>query len=124
MKLSDIRGEAALDCVEAMLELAGAIVEDDSIMAALTGDGKATRKALDVARAMLSERYRGITVKVLAALSGKTVEEYLEDTSLPQMVGDVYGAITDAELLSFLSPQEIVPGTISGDTLGGSGQTS
>lgn len=119
MKLSEIKGEAALDVIEAMLNLAERIVGDDSFRNALDGKDGTAAQALAVAKLLLSKGYRDDTIPVLAALSQKSVEDYLADTTLPQMLGDVYSAITDAELLSFLSPQGDEPGTISEDTLEG-----
>lgn len=124
MRLSEIRGEAALDVIEAMLNLAERIVGDDTFRNALDGKDGTAAQALAVAKMLLSKSYRDDTIPVLAALSQKSVEDYLADTTLPQMLGDVYSTITDAELLSFLSPQADVPGTTSEDILEGSGQTS
>lgn len=119
MKLSEIKGEAALDVIEAMLNLAERIVGDDAFRNALDGKDGSAAQALAVAKLLLSKSYRDDTIPVLAALSQKSVEDYLADTTLPQMIGDVYSTITDAELLSFLSPQGDEPGTISADTLEG-----
>ena len=124
MRLSEIKGEAALDCIEAALELAGKLLEDESVKDALTAEGGATKQALAVAKILLSKDYRCYTIPVLAALSHKSVDGYLAETTLPQMIGDVYEVITDKELLAFLSPQVAAPGITSADTLEGSGQTS
>ena len=124
MRLSEIRGEAALDCIEAALELASKLMDDESVKDALTAGGGTTKQALAISKLLLSKEYRDCTIPVLAALSQESVDDYLAETTLPRMIGDVYEIITDKELLAFLSPRADVPGTTSEDTLEDSGQTS
>lgn len=119
MKLSEIKGEAALDVIEAMLNLAERIIGDDAFRNSLEGKDGTAAQAFTVAKLLLSKSYRDDTIPVLAALSQKSVEDYLADATLPQMLASVYSIITDEELLSFLSPQEDEPGTTSEDTLEG-----
>lgn len=123
MRLSEIKGEAALDCVGEIIEPIATIASDKTTLELLSSNESTGLKASRVVSHLL-KNHRLETIRVLAALSLKTPEEYAAEITLPKLIGDVYQAITDEELLSFLPQEEAGAGTTSGDTREGSEQTS
>ena len=112
MKLSDIRGEKALDIMADAMELAEVIGSDgrvkammDDMRAAQDGGDQDTWKVFcRHAPAILRDpEYKGRIVSIMASASGVTVEEYAEDGP---MLADLFELLTsDAESLGFLLGQ-------------------
>ena len=102
-KLSEIKGEKALDVI---VEIAGPIanIATDKQLKGLFANGSASSNVDKVARFIL-KNHREDTVAILAALSLETPSEYIDGLSLTQLLGDVYKALTDEELLAFLPSQ-------------------
>lgn len=117
MRLSEIKGEAALDCIEAIVGPAARLVSDKELRDLFKGTDVAA-KAESIASFVLS-KHRNDAVEILAALSMQTPEDYIADTTLPKLLGDVYCVLTDEELLGFLTHQQAASGTTSGATLEG-----
>ena len=116
MRLSEIKGEQALDCVEAIVGPIASIASDDEFKKLLSSGGSFSDKASSVSKYLLS-KHRDDTVAILAALSLQTPKEYLKGVTLPKMIADVYSVITDEELLGFLPQEQQELGTTSEDTL-------
>lgn len=115
MRLSEIKGEAALDCIEAIVGPAARIISDADMAKLLGSGGTRAAIAADAANLLLS-KHRDDTVAILAALNLQSPSEYLAASSLPKIIGDVYAAITDEELLAFLPQQSAASGTTSDAT--------
>ena len=100
MKLSEIKGEKALDVIEAIAGPVASIVTDKQMKGML--DGKDVAKRADKVACFILKNHRADAVKILAALSLKEPDEYLSSVTLPKLLGDVYEVLTDEELLAFL----------------------
>lgn len=114
MKLSDIRGEKALDIMADAMELADAMADDgrvkalmDDLVAAKGEDGKVRdgwRIFCKHFPAIFRDpEYKDRIMSIMAAASGVTVEEYAAEGPLLQ---DLFELLTsDAESLGFLLGQ-------------------
>lgn len=107
MKLSDIKGEKALDILADAMGLAE-IVADDERVKAMMDDLREQEENAARARVvfkhlpaiMKDERYKTRIVSIMAAAAGVPYEEYAEDGP---MVADLLELLTsDAETLGFL----------------------
>ena len=82
MRLSEIRGEAALDCIEAALELASKLMDDESVKDALTAGGGTTKQA------HLYENLHTLDFR----LSGDDIAELERAVEVIPVIGDRYDA--------------------------------
>lgn len=107
MKLSDIRGEKALDILADAMELAEIMADDGRVRDMMEdlkqqdGDTASVRVACRHLPAILKdERYKSRIVSIMAAASGVSYEEYAEGGP---MIADLLELLTsDAETLGFL----------------------
>lgn len=109
MKLSDIRGERALDIMADAMELAE-LIGGDERFEAMRDDLKSHDGDRDEAWRVLcrhlpaiirDERYKERIISVLAAASGVTVEEYSENGEILLDLFELF--TTDYEALGFLA---------------------
>lgn len=92
-KLSEIKGEEALDVLAEIIEPAAEIFTDEAVKKALT-EGKNKLEAVKV----VLKNHKKAVIAVLAAIDGKTVEQMSEEitpASLPKMLME---QINDPEL--------------------------
>lgn len=103
MRLSDIKGERALDVIADLCDPIVSIATDGEVrelLASLSGDtADAARKVIPA----LLKGHRQDIVSILAVLDDVTPEEYLAGASLAGLVEDLYELLTDEEILRFLS---------------------
>ena len=116
MKLSEIKGEAALDLLADILDPAVEIMTDPNIRAlseepAEAGEEltveelfeRSKEKKLAIAKALLKD-HKGAIIKILARLEGVPVEEYQPNIfALPMLVLDL---LNDEDLMLFFESQE------------------
>ena len=109
MGLSEIRGERVFEVIAELAEPVANITADDKVMALFEkgkGDSaKIQEKAKEAVPALMKD-HKDDMVAILSAIKGTTPKEYLESVTLPSLLADVYGVITDNELLAFLSSDE------------------
>lgn len=99
-KLSEIKGEGALDVLADVLEPFSEIVSDEEFVKSVRAGGK-TR--LQIAKYLLKSHNKSI-IEILKILSGENVEE----CSMPQILMMVLSALNDKELLSLFTSQGTV----------------
>ena len=108
MKLSDIKGEKALDIMADAMELAEIIGDDKRVKAFAddlkdAGDDKWKVFCKHIPAILRDPEYKSRIVSIMAAASGVTAEEYAAEGPMLQ---DLFELVTsDAESLGFLLGQ-------------------
>lgn len=118
MRLSEIRGERVLDVVADIAAPVITIAADEEALAFFKPqelrEGETPQEALaarmKVAAPALLKTHRSDIVAILAALDGKTVEEYEEGMTLASVLVDLFELLTDEAFDDFLSSQEQTQG--------------
>jgi len=98
MKLSEIRGEAALDLLADIIEPAAEIMSDPEIKELAEAKNKGA-----IVKAIIKKHKKSIMV-ILAALDGVPVDEYQMNVfTLPMKLLEI---LNDPELVDFFTSQE------------------
>ena len=98
MRLSDIKGEAALDVFVNILDPASEIIADKEIYDAVQRN--ATK--MEIVKIAIANHKRAV-LEILAALDGKTVDEYeVSILTLPKKLIELFN---DPELVSLFQSQ-------------------
>lgn len=114
MKLSDIRGERTLEVIADLIEPIAVIAEDEEAIAFFKPQkpkkGQTPKQAFAErvrkgAPALLKGHKEEITV-ILATIKGVPRDEYLEQLTLAQLIGDMVELLTDEVFLGFLPSSE------------------
>lgn len=114
MRLSDIKGERVLDVIADIAVPAINIASDEDALSFFKAqppkDGQTTSEAfadrMKVAAPALMKTHKDDFIAILAALDGKTVDEYVEGMTLSSVLVDVFELLTDEAFEDFLSSQE------------------
>ena len=109
MRLSDIKGEGALDVLADAMELVDELSGDERFEAFVSslreakGDRKATTSAFmrKLPPLIRDPKYKERVISILAAASGVTYEEYAESGSTLQDLAELF--LTDSEALGFFA---------------------
>ena len=109
MRLSEVKGERALDVIAELVDPVANIAQDPDVTAMFTGEGEIADKARKAVPALL-KGHRSDVVAILSTIAGVAPEEYVAEMSLESVIRDVYELITDEELLAFLSSFDTVAG--------------
>lgn len=118
MKLSDIKGERALDVIADIIEPIANIAEDEKAKALFktenVPDGedakKYAAKRLKKGVPALIKGHKDDILSVLAAINGKSVEEYANTFGVISLVRDVIELMTDDAFVDlFISAQTEKP---------------
>ena len=114
MRLSDIKGERAIEVIGELIDPIANIAEDKEAMDIFQReklpegmDAKAfvvarLRKGLPV----LLKKHKGDIVSILAALEGVTAAEYAATLDLRKVVKDLTELLTDEEFLTFFISEQ------------------
>lgn len=114
MRLSDIKGERAIEVIGELIDPIANIAEDKEASAIFQRkklpegmDAKAfvvarLRKGLPV----LLRKHKGDVVSILAALEGVTPAEYAETLDLGKVVKDLTELLTDKEFMAFFTSEQ------------------
>lgn len=111
MKLSDISGERTLDVIADILPPVSRIAQDDSAMEIFVPKSvpegmtqvQFFASRIEKSAPALLKGHRDDVIDILAAISGKTREEYVAGMNLASLVKDLVELMTDTEFLGFLS---------------------
>lgn len=112
MKLSEIKGDRCLDVIAEVVAPAYAIATDPAVSSAFRreecpeGEDPRSFMAGRLAKALpaLLGDHKGDVIAVLAAIAGKTAEEYAAGLTMASLIRDTYDVMTDEALLAFLAP--------------------
>lgn len=111
MKLSDIRGDKALDVIADLIVPVSNIASDKEMakvfQKSALPDGKtmeeaAAERLMDAAPRLLKEHKEDI-ITILAAISLKDRDEYASGLNLASLLRDLYELINDSEFVGFFS---------------------
>ena len=105
MKLSDIKGEKALEVLGDIIEPICEIAADDGIKKVKERKGA---KNVDVA-AYIIKQHRHAVISILASVNLKSYEEYLEEINLVKLPMDVLELINDPQVLHLFQLQSQNP---------------
>ena len=109
MKLSDIKGDACLDVLADITGPIIALAQDEDVKAFFSGkdcpDGadryqyatEQVKKGLP----KLVKAHKAEAMQILAALDGKTPEEYADGLTLAKLMADLVELLTDEDFGSF-----------------------
>lgn len=103
MRLTELKGDAALDAIADLIDPIGNIISDKKIIDALKGGPD----KLGAAVPLIVRKHKDDLVTILATYSGQKVKDYRENMTVKTLLKDTYTLLTDAELLDFLSLDEI-----------------
>lgn len=110
MKLSEIRGENAMDVLADILEPAGVIMSDkevaDGIRNIVKKTGERSNKNRMKTVSMILRKYKREVIQILAATEQKSVDEYIKEVNVISLPLKLLEVFNDEELMSFFSPQE------------------
>lgn len=117
MRLSDIRGEKALDIMADAMELIDELGEDERFTAFVEavrdaqGDRDATMRAFmrKLPPILRDERYKRRVIAILAAASGTTYDDYAENGSTLQDLAELF--LTDSAALGFFASSAAAQGS-------------
>lgn len=100
MKLSEIKGEAALDFLADIIEPATEIMTDPNMKVLIKAKNKGA-----IIKSLIKDHKKSI-IEILAALDGVPVEEYQVNVlTLPIKLLEL---LNDKELMSFFTSQELM----------------
>ena len=91
MKLSEIKGENAIDALAELLEPLTVIATDEEIKEAFE------RTRLEGVQLLLTKHKKSV-IEMLATLNQQTVEEYLEHLNLAKLPMEVFDLLEDEDL--------------------------
>lgn len=100
MRLSEIKGERALDVLADIIEPISEIMADKEVVKTMGGSKKV--KAISLA----IKKHKKAVIEVLAALDGKSVDEYeCNILSLPKQILDIVNDPAVIELFTSQTPK-------------------
>ena len=100
MKISDYKGEDAIDILADILEPASKIIGDREVSNLVAKDAN----KISIVKYILKEHKRSI-IEILAAIDRKSYEEYAESMNLLTLPVKVIELINDKELADFFQQQ-------------------
>lgn len=125
MKLSEIKGERAIEVIADLIEPIAKIAEDKDAsklfkrerppkgMKAQTFLLKRIRTSVP----LLLRKHKGELIEIMATLEGVEKEAYAEALSVPKLIADIFGLLTDSELLSLFGLAQTTEEASSGAAL-------
>lgn len=115
MKLSQIKGADAIDVLARIIQPIANIALDKEAMEAIKlkpveKDGKSPEHIRELALQRIREaipamlgKHRMDICEIIAAINGKTLDEYINDLTFGKLIKDCMDVLTDNELLSFFN---------------------
>lgn len=108
MKLSEIKGERAIDVIADLIEPIAKIAEDAEAAKLFKREklpkGETARsflmKRIRTSVPVLLRNHKDDLVDIMATLEGVPHETYAETLSVPKLIADIFGLLNDGELLT------------------------
>lgn len=108
MKLSEIKGERAIDVIADLIEPIAKIAEDKEAVKLFKRErcpkGQAPRtfllKRIRSSVPVLLKNHKTDLIEIMATVEGVSQETYAESLSVPKLIADIFGMLSDSELLS------------------------
>ena len=101
MKISDYKGDAALDLLDSIIEPATEIIGDEKVSAMLKGKSN----TLSIARYCL-KNHRSAIIAIMAATEGVTADEYLAKCGVLTLPLKIVEILNDKELFEVFRSAE------------------
>lgn len=102
LKLSEIRGEDALDLIADIIEPLGEILTDDEVVKL----ARTHAKPITLVKPMI-KNHKSALLSILARLSGQSEEEYAAQATVMSLPADLLALLNDPDLKSlFPSPEQ------------------
>lgn len=125
MKLSEIKGERAIDAIADMIEPIASIAEDKDAAKLFKrekcpkGEDPKTflLKRIRASVPVLLRKHKAELIVIMAAIEGTTAEDYAQTLSVPKLIADIFGLMTDSELLSLFGLAQTTEDSSSGSAL-------
>ena len=126
MRLSDIKGDRAIDVIANLIEPVARIAEDkeaaklfrrEKLSKGETAMG-ALLKRIRTSVPLLLRNHKMELIEIMAALEGVPKEAYAEALSVPKLIADILGMLNDNELLSFFGLAQTTGAPSSGAAQG------
>lgn len=122
MKLSEIKGERAIDVIADLIEPIARIAEDKDAAKLFKRErcpkGESARsflmKRIRTSVPVLLREHKNELIEIMATLQGVTTESYAESLSVPKLIADVFSMLNDVELLSLFGLAQTTEETSSG----------
>lgn len=102
MRISDIPGDRALDVLADCIDAVTDIASDKELLEALQGEDMGETQGQLKAVAAVLKSHKDSVHKILAAIAGTSVEEYLGSHNAMQVLQDAFEVMTDEEALGFM----------------------
>lgn len=122
MKLSEIKGERAIDVIADLIEPIARIAEDKEAAKLFKREkcpkGEEPRKYL-LKRIRSSvpgllRNHKADLIEIMGAVEGVPPENYAQTLSVPKLINDIFGLMTDGELLSLFGLAQTTEDASSG----------
>lgn len=101
-RLSEIKGEEAIDVMAALMSPASIILSDESVKERM----KRKNSTMAEVAAYVVKSHKDSVIDMLTILSGKTRNEYVENMSVLSLVQDVIYMFNEPELQELFTGQE------------------
>lgn len=128
MKLSEIKGERAIEVIADLIEPIAKIAEDkdaaklfmrERLPKGMTAQ-KFLLKRIRTSVPLLLRKHKGELIEIMATLEGVEKEAYASALSVPKLISDIFSLLNDSELLSLFglaqTTEEASSGAARGNT--------
>lgn len=123
MRLSDVKGERAIEVVADLIEPIYRIAQDEAAMDVFRpkecpeGEDPKSFMAARLAKGVptLLRAHKDDLVAILAAIEGEDADEYAESLDLAKLVASLVELVTDPALLGFLASAAPTQGQTPGE---------
>lgn len=107
MKLSDVKGEKALDMLADLIDPASEIMADKEIKAVFQTRGKKGAEKPPKMRAvkLALKKHKGAVMEILAALEGKDPDTYAKEVNILTLPMKLLDILNDKELMGLFTSQ-------------------
>lgn len=108
MKLSDIKGERAIDVIADLIEPVARIAEDEKAAKLFRREklpkGESAKsfllKRIRTSVPALLRGHKDDLIEIMSAIEGVGKEDYAASLTIPKLISDIFGLLSDSELLA------------------------
>lgn len=127
MKLSEIKGERAIDAIADLIEPIARIAEDKEAAKLFKRErcpkGQTARafllKRIRTSVPVLLRNHKADLIEIMATVEGVSPEVYAQSLSVAKLIGDIFGLLNDGEFLSLFGLAQETEETSSGSAQAG-----
>lgn len=108
MKLSDYKGEQAIDILAEIIEPFANIMADEKIQKMFKEREKVNHAPIEYVKVALKNHKKEI-IQILATVDGKTYEEYAETVNVFTLPGQILELVNDPQFKNLFTSQRQMP---------------